>query len=326
MKKNHLRIKRTISIINSIVILYIFTLSIGYALYAEALTINGVASTVDYYSGTKLPVEAVIRDTENNYYFTSDFSSGYLFSFEGETWQDDTYTLNIDKSMLASLEGQEITYTISFKNPTVLNYTNGTIITEVIGDNSDISSTSGSLSSNEVAVGGTVDVSFKIKVDTFNEEDSKAKATISYTYQNKPRQLYFVVNYLANGAYENLFNQEAMLTNASVTKTPKGYAFAGYATSWGASSVLVTDLKSKLKAGVTYEIIRDYQGTYNASNGRITLRNSSGVIYASPVGVGIKKDTFSLTQEQIDSITLIYIYGASDGTGLFKYIIIREAK
>lgn len=317
---------KVLGIVNVILIVYIFTMSVGYALFSESLTINGVATTVDYYSGDNLPVEAIVRNTDNNYYFTSDFDSGYLVSVESENWQDDTYTLNIDKSMLASLEGQTITYTISFTNPTVLNYTDGVITTEVIGDDSDISLTSGELSQTEVVSTGTGDISFSITVDTFNESDSAAKATIAYTYQNKPRYLYFVVNYLANGAYENLFNQEALLTNTTVTKTSAGYSFAGYGTSWGSTSTLVTDLKSKLQAGITYELIRDYQGTVNASNGRITLRNESGVIVTSPIGVGIKKLTFTLTQEQIDSLSTIYIYGANDGTGLFKYIIIREAK
>lgn len=318
---------KVLAIVNIVLIVYIFTMSVGYALFSESLTINGVATTVDYYSGDNLPVESIVRNTDNNYYFTSDFDSGYLVSVEGETWQDDTYTLNIDKSMLASLEGQTITYTISFTNPTVLNYTDGVITTEVIGDNSDISLTSGTLSSESVVSDGTVDVSFKIKVDTFNENDSKAKATIAYTYQNKPRYLYFVINYLANGAYENLFNQELMLNHSAVTKIEYGYSLSAYAVNFGNTSNLVLDLKSKLQAGITYELIRDYQGTVGVASGSVRLMSSTGEkIVTSDRGTGIKSTTFVLTQEQIDSINNIYTYGASDGTGVFKYIIIREAR
>lgn len=316
---------KVLAIVNIVLIVYIFTMSVGYALFNESLTINGVATTVDYYSGDNLPVESIVRNTDNNYYFTSDFNSGYLVSVEGETWQDDTYTLNIDKSMLASLEGQTITYTISFTNPTVLNYTDGVITTEVIGDNSDISLTSGTLSSEEVVSDGTVDVSFKIKVDTFNENDSKAKATITYTYQNKPRYLYFVVNYLANGAYENLFNQEALLENSAVTKTTAGYNIPLYPAIYRSTDSLVIDLKSKLKPGITYELIRDYEGIVTASNGVIRFRDSTSNIVGTLHGAGVSKTTFALTQEQIDSISYVYIYGA-EGNGIFKYIILREAK
>lgn len=323
---------KVLAIVNIVLVVYIFTMSVGYALFNESLTINGVATTVDYYSGDNLPVESIVRNTDNNYYFTSDFNSGYLVSVEGETWQDDTYTLNIDKSMLASLEGQEITYTISFTNPTVLNYTNGVITTEVIGDNSDISLTSGTLSSEEVVSDGTVDVSFKIKVDTFNENDSKAKATIAYTYQNKPRYLYFVINYLANGAYENLFNQELMLENSSVTKTSAGYVVSQRPVCYGPSSSLTQDLKSKIQPGVAYELIRNYQGTMS-NTGMVYFANKSvslgdGVneyILISKMGKGPIKTEFTFTQEQIESLKMVCVYGETE-YGLFKYIIIREAK
>ena len=58
-------------VITMILFVYILFLSVGYAFFSESLTINGVASTVDYYEGTKLPVTSVVRNTSNNYYFTS---------------------------------------------------------------------------------------------------------------------------------------------------------------------------------------------------------------------------------------------------------------
>lgn len=313
-------------VITMILFVYILCLSVGYAFFSESLTINGVASTVDYYEGTKLPVTSVVRNTSNNYYFTSDFSSDYLISFQSEAWQDDTYTLNIDKTLLASLEGQMITYTISFINPTVLNYTNGVISTEVIGDSSDIVLTEGTLSATEVEPNGTVDVSFGIKVDSFNSSDSSAKATITYTYQNKTRYLYFNVNYKGSGNYENIFNQESLLESTFVSKSDNGYSIIGYPVIYRTTNTLVQELKSKLKAGVTYELIRDYQGTSSNANGSIRIRDAStNLVNVSP-GNGIKSAQFSLTQEQIDSIQYIYIYSANDGTGIFKYIIIREVK
>lgn len=313
-------------VITMILFVYILFLSVGYAFFSESLTINGVASTVDYYEGTKLPVTSVVRNTSNNYYFTSDFSSDYLISFQSESWQDDTYILNIDKTLLASLEGQMITYTISFINPTVLNYTNGVISTEVIGDSSDIVLTEGSLSATEVEPNGMVDVSFEIKVDSFNSSDSSAKATITYTYQNKTRYLYFIVNYKGSSNYENIFNQESLLESTFVSKSDNGYIINGYPVIYKTTNTLVQELKSKLKAGVTYELIRDYKGVTSNSNGSIRIRDASTNLVNVYYGNGIKSTQFSLTQEQIDSIQYIYIYSARDGTGIFKYIIIREVK
>lgn len=315
-------------VITIILFVYILFLSVGYAFFSESLTINGVASTVDYYEGTKLPVTSVVRNTSNNYYFTSDFSSDYLISFQSEAWQDDTYTLNIDKTLLASLEGQMITYTISFINPTVLNYTNGVISTETIGDSSDIVLTEGSLSATEVEPNGTVDVSFGIKVDSFNSSDSSAKATITYTYQNKTRYLYFVVNYKSTGNYQNLFSDELLLNSSvsgAVTKTSDGYSVSLYpATYYKVSHPLFKEVLESLKPGVTYMLIRDYQGDMGASNGMINLRNSTDVIVRTPAGVGVKSVTFTLTQEQIDSIDRMYIYGHKTGVNTFRFIQLRQ--
>ena len=46
--------------------------SIGYAFFYETLTVNGTASTIEYYGGTKLPTEPVVLDTKNNRYHTAD--------------------------------------------------------------------------------------------------------------------------------------------------------------------------------------------------------------------------------------------------------------
>ena len=40
-------------------------------------------------------------------------------------------------------------------------------------------------------------------------------------------------------------------------------------------------------------------------------------------GVGVKSCTFTLTQEQIDSIDRMYIYGHTTD-GLFRFIILRK--
>ena len=311
--------------------IYVICLSVGYAFFSESLTINGVASTVDYYEGEKLPVTAILRDTTNNYYFTSDFDSGYLISYKSESWQDDTYVLNLDKTVLESLEGKTVTYTISFVNPTNLNYTNGVISTEVTGNASDISITDGLLSKTEVAPGEVVDVSFSIRIDEFSTFDSSAKATITYTYQNKPRYLYFIVNYSTETTYENLFTDELLLNplnSGTVTKTEEGYLVSRYpAAYYTAYQPLFKQLVDSLEPGVTYMLVRDYQGAMPSANGLITLRSGEGnddVVVRCEFGKGIKSVTFTLTQEQIDSIDRMYIYGNANGDNTFKFIQLRK--
>lgn len=318
---------KKMKIITIVLTIYVLSMSIGYALFQDSLKINGVASTVEYYEGEKLPVTAVVRNTQNNYYFTADFDSGYLYSYESETWEDDTYTLVLDKAILNGMQNQTITYTITFENPTVLNYTNGVISTSVVGTNSDITSTSGSLSDTEITSNGKTDVSFSITTGNFNSYDSVAKATITYTYQNKPRYFNFIVKYDANPGYENLFTDE-LLTNdykSAVYKDGTDLVVKLYpAIYYKANQPLFSAFLEKLEAGVTYEYIRDYEGTANASNGTVSLRSSSAEIKKLPLyGKGVMSYTFSLTQEQIDSIDRMYLYG--HGTdGVFKFIILRK--
>lgn len=317
---------KKMKIITIILAVYVLSMSVGYALFQDSLKIDGVASTVDYYEGEKLPVTAVIRNTKNNYYFTSDFDSGYLFSYENETWKDDTYTLVLDKTILREMQNKTITYTITFQNPTVLNYTNGVISTSIEGSNSDITLTSGSLSDLEIAPNGKTDVTFSITTKNFNSYDSIAKATITYTYQNKPRYFNFIVKYDANPNYENLLTEELLLNDngKKVYKDGTDLIVRSYPVAYfKKTQPLFNAFLEKLEAGVTYQLIRDYEGTLNASNGQITFRSSSGVVLNLLYGVGVKSCTFTLTQEQIDSIDRMYIYGHTTD-GLFRFIILRK--
>ena len=327
--KNKYILQKKLRKISIVLVIYVLTMSVGYAFFQKSLQINGVASTVDYYEGEKLPTNAIIRNTKNNYFFTSNFDSSYLLSYESETWQDDTYTLILDKALLKSMQNKTITYTITFRNPTTLNYTNGVISTSTDGSISDITSTSGSLSAIEIAPNGKTDVSLSITTGNFNSYDSVAKATITYTYQNKPRYFNIVIKYAANLGYENLFTDELLLNDYGkvVSKNGTDLNVNGYpATYYKIHQPLFKQLLEKLEAGATYQCIRDYQGTANASNGTISFRNSSSeVIKLSIYGKGLKSNTFKLTQEQIDSIDRMYLYGHKTD-GVFKFIILRKIK
>ncbi len=193
----HVKNKKRLFTISCIIFIYVLAMSIGYAFFSESLTINGVASTVDYYEGEKLPVTAVIRDTENNRYYTSDTEKNHLV-FNFESWENDTYTLKIKKEVGIVIGEKTITYVISFINPTTTTFTNGTISTEITKNtNGHIKNLSGTLSKEEVSPGEQVDVSFTIKSNFLtNYGEDSAKATITYTYQNKPRYLYFIVDYI----------------------------------------------------------------------------------------------------------------------------------
>ena len=91
-----------------------------------------------------------------------------------------------------------ITYVITFTNPTILTFTDGNITAEITKNyHSRLNSVKGELSKTEVIPGESVDVLFTIKFDFLTEfGENSAKATVSYMYQNKPRYLYFIINYI----------------------------------------------------------------------------------------------------------------------------------
>ncbi len=184
---------------------FILVLSIGYGFFSDSLTVKGVASTVDYYTGENLPVTPVIRDTTNNRYYTTD-NSWSLIKFDSETWEGDSYHLYYYKSTGCTNSRRTNTFTITFTNPTVLDYTEGQVSTEILFNEFNyIKGASANMSSTEVGSGQTVDINLVLDTHFLSElgEEDEVKATISYVYQNKRRTLYFYFHFI------NKFTKEA---------------------------------------------------------------------------------------------------------------------
>lgn len=196
IEKNKKNKKKKMYIINVIVFVYIFCLSIGYAFFSDSLTINGVASTVDYYSGENLPAAPIVRDPENNRYFTVDETKSNL-DFMEERWEEDTYILKYNKKFGIVAGKKTMNYTISFTNPTALPYTDGTITTEIIeNDNNYIKEISASISKTEVAPGETVDITFTVTSNFLADlGDQEVKATVTFMLQNEPKTINFIIFY-----------------------------------------------------------------------------------------------------------------------------------
>ncbi len=190
------RISKILIFINVIIIFYILTLTTSYALYKESIEVSGIASTVEYFEGTKLPTEPVVLDITNNRYHTANDTKTFL-DFSSETWTGDSYTLTYNKKVGIVEEEKNITYRIAFINPTVLEYTNGTIKAEIIDNNNNrIKEVSATLSDLKVAPGQTAYVDFNVKFNFLtNISTHKVKATITYDLQGVTRYLYFIIIY-----------------------------------------------------------------------------------------------------------------------------------
>lgn len=183
-------------IISIVLIIYILTMSIGYAFFSETLNINGIASTSIYYTGNTLPVDKVILNTSNNRYYSQEGSKSGI-SFSSENWTDDTYTLTMKKGFLTSSGSSTIKYTIAVENNTAVTFTDGNVSTSIVEDTgSSITDASTTIDKTTLNPGETLYITLTMSVNIrwrYNTET--AKADVSFMVQGKRRHIYFVVTY-----------------------------------------------------------------------------------------------------------------------------------
>lgn len=164
--------------------------------FNESLTINGVASTVDYYNGSMLPTNPIMLKPEDNLYSTYDTPRSKL-SLREEHWVGDTFIAIWNKGAGIMVSRKTIAYTVSFSNPTELAYTNGKVTTKIVNnDLGYIKSASASVSKTTLNPGEAVEVKLTITSNFLSRlEDQDIIATISYELQGKTRYFYFIIKY-----------------------------------------------------------------------------------------------------------------------------------
>lgn len=196
MTKNKMPGSKKFKIINIILIIYIFTLAMGYAYFNESLTVNGVANTVEIYEGNTLPINLLVLDTANNRHYLENGSKNKL-EFKREIIDGDSYTVFYKKATGMIAGEVTSTYTVAFTNPTALDFTDGKIETwEVQDDSSALENLSGSISKTMVKPGETVEVSMTVThsfTSLFNRH--KIGAHVTFMLQNKERNFYFFVQW-----------------------------------------------------------------------------------------------------------------------------------
>lgn len=171
-------------------------ISVGYAFFNDSLTINGVASTVDYYSGTMLPTNPIMLKPEDNLYSTYDTPRSKL-SLREEHWVGDTFIAIWNKGAGIAISRKTITYTVSFSNPTELTYTNGKVTTKIENNGLGyIKSASASVSKTTLNPGEAVEVKLTITSNFLTRlEDQDITATVSYELQGETKYFYFIIKY-----------------------------------------------------------------------------------------------------------------------------------
>lgn len=188
--------KKILKIVSVVVAVFICLVSVGYAFFNDSLTINGVASTADYYSGTMLPTNPIMLKPNDNLYSTYDTPRSKL-SLREEHWVGDTFIAIWNKGAGIMISRKTITYTVSFSNPTELSYTNGKVTTKIENNGLGyIKSASASVSKTSLNPGEAVEVKLTITSNFLSRlEDQDITATISYELQGETRYFYFIIKY-----------------------------------------------------------------------------------------------------------------------------------
>ena len=115
----------------------------------------------------------------------------------------------------------------------------------------------------------------------------------------------------------NLINWDLLLSDTTITKVENGYYSNTYAHIFNSTSNIVKHLKSVLKPDVTYTLSRVCVPDLSVNGsaiGRISIKANSTELAVCVYWGGLKSVKFTLTQEQIDSITAIEIYFYTKGT------------
>lgn len=196
MKNKKLKVSQKRNFLVIPILVFIIFLSTAYALFNDSLTINGVASTVDYYSGTMLPTNPIMLKPNDNLYSTYDTPRSKL-SLRAEHWVGDTFIAVWNKGVGIVYSKKTITYTVSFSNPTELPYTNGQVSTRIENNKYGyVRSADATISKTEVKPGEAVEINLAI-TSTFPSrwEDQDVIATVSYELQGETRYFYFIIKY-----------------------------------------------------------------------------------------------------------------------------------
>ena len=115
---------------------------------------------------------------------------------------------------------------------------------------------------------------------------------------------------------KNLINWDYLLSDSSITKVENGYTSNVYYHNFFTTTHpdFIKHIKSVLKPNVTYTLSRVWEGVTPGSAG-----TTGNIIFAKNGGVTLVEcgywgklisTTFSLTQEEIDSIAVVYVYFA----------------
>ena len=165
-----------------------------------------------------------------------------------------------------------------------------------------------------------------LELTTAEIEKAKNYMLETGTERHEYEQFGYKIPIISRG--KNIFDMTSLLANSNFSKNENGdYVTTKFTNSFSLNNELVKKVASALKPNTQYTISREAYGIDgNASaEGQIRIMASGEVLSRIPNANGLTSNTFTFTQEQIDSITHIYVYGNNSGNPVtFRTIQIEE--
>lgn len=181
-----------------VLILYVFTLTSGYALFSSSLLIGGIVSTAPYYDSDILPIEITLADPTNNRHFI-EVNHKNKIDFKEERISEGDYQIVYQKKLWLTLTTGTLTYKVIFKNNTNLPMTKGRVDSLILQQAyNGIRGVNASLSKTMLAPGEECEITMNVDINFENEAvEHVVGFDIYYTLQGRERKHRITIPYVA---------------------------------------------------------------------------------------------------------------------------------
>lgn len=189
------RLSRNFRLIIFLFAVFSVIASIAYSSFREQLNIVGTAQTVLDDSPELLNSPILVSDSPGQYFSVNFNLNSVKLTLNSETWVDDTYHLKFIKGKSNS-KIEDMYFTISFSNPTVLQYTNGSAVSVALNNIPSVASHSVTINKTVLQPGEICTVVFNVKAGwaNFGPEDS-LEAIISFDVYDITKKFYFILDF-----------------------------------------------------------------------------------------------------------------------------------
>ncbi len=181
---------KTFKILNVILIIYIATLSIGYAAFSDTLSLGGKVGKAPYYDGTALPNTPVLLGDGT---WVKEVQHKNFLDFYNDSWEGNVYTVRFRKNTGMWVTKGTTIYNIAFTNPTVLDYKNGKITTTITHNPQNfLKSANATLSNTTIRPGEQCEISLTTNHHFLNLMGiERVEVKVTYELQNREREFYY---------------------------------------------------------------------------------------------------------------------------------------